>query len=45
MWPQVPWNIEVGSSQYKDIINVYNANLVSNLTSAGSALFQVGTMA
>lgn len=39
---QVPYHIEVSSSQYKDILNVYNANLTSNnVTSTGSALFEV----
>ena len=39
---QVPYYIEVFSKQYKDILNVYNANLTSsNVTTNGSAVFEV----
>lgn len=38
---QAPYTIEVASSQYKQLLNVYNANLLSNLTAAGKAAFSV----
>lgn len=38
---QTPYTIEVASTQYKELLNVYNANLYSNLTSDGTAAFTV----
>ena len=38
---QTPYTIEVASAQYKELLNVYNANLYSNLTSDGTAAFTV----
>ena len=38
---QAPYTIQVASAQYKELLNVYNANLLSNLTAAGTAAFTV----